>query len=49
MPRSFQGTSVIEMSDFHLMTLTDMRKSFEKIKPRIIKGATKFPCGYYFI
>ena len=32
-PRSFQTTCVIEtgLSDFHLMTLTDMRKSFKKI------------------
>ena len=38
MPGSFQGTCVIEtgMSDFHLMTLTVMRKNFKKIKPRII-------------
>ena len=38
MPRSFQGTCVIEtgLSDFHLMTLTVMRKKFKKIRPRII-------------
>ena len=33
-PRSFQTTCVIEtgLSDFHLMTLTVMRKSFQKVK-----------------
>ena len=31
-PRSFQ----IGLSDFHLMTLTVMRKSFKKLQPRII-------------
>ena len=38
MPRSFQTISVIEtgLSDFHLMTLTVMRKSFKKLKPRVI-------------
>ena len=38
MPRSFQGTCVTEtgLSDFHLTTLTVMRKKFKKIKPRII-------------
>ena len=37
-PRSFQTTCVIEtgLSDFHLMTLTVMRKSFKKLKPRVI-------------
>ena len=37
-PRSFQSTCVIEtgLSDFHLMTLTVVRKSFKKIRPRII-------------
>ena len=37
-PRSFQSTSVIEtgLSDFHLMTLTVMKKSFKKFQPRII-------------
>ena len=37
-PRSFQSTCVLEtgMSDFHLMTLTVMRKSFKKLQPRII-------------
>ena len=37
-PRSFQTLSVIEteLSDFHVMTLTAMRKSFEKLKPRVI-------------
>ena len=39
MSQSFQSTCVIEtgLSDFHLMTLTVMRKNFKKIKPRIIK------------
>ena len=34
--RSFLTTCVIKagLSDFHLMTLTVMRKSFEKLKPR---------------
>ena len=38
MPRNFQSTDVIEtgLSDFHLMTLSVMRKKFKKIKPRII-------------
>ena len=33
MPRSFQNTCVIEagLSDFHLMTLTVMRKSFKNL------------------
>ena len=37
-PRSFQTTCVIEtgLSGFHLMTLTVMRKSFKKLKPRVI-------------
>ena len=37
-PRSFQSTSVIEtgFSDFHLVTLTVMKKSFKKVQPRII-------------
>ena len=36
--RSFQSTCVIEtgLSDFHLMTLTVMKKSFKKFQPRII-------------
>ena len=36
--RSFQTTCVIEtgLSDFHLMTLTAMKKSFKKLKPRVI-------------
>ena len=36
--RSFQTSCVIEtgLSDFHLMTLTVMRKSFKKLKPRVI-------------
>ena len=38
-PRNFQTTCVIEtgLSDFHLMALTVMRKSFKKLKPRVIK------------
>ena len=37
-PHSFQTTCVIEtgLSDFHLMTLTVMRKSFKKPKARVI-------------
>ena len=37
-PCSFQSTSVIEtgLSDFNLMTLTVMKKSFQIIRPRII-------------
>ena len=37
-PRSFQTSCVTEteLSSFHLMTLTVMRKSFKKLKPRII-------------
>ena len=37
-PLSFESTSVIEtgLSDFHLMTLTVMKKSFKIIQPRII-------------
>ena len=37
-PRSFQTTCVMEtgVSDFHLVTLTAMRKSFKKLKPRVI-------------
>ena len=36
--RSFQATYVTEtvLSDFHLMTLTVMRKRFKKLKPRVI-------------
>ena len=36
--RSFQSTCVLEtgLSDFHLMTLTGMRKSFKKCQPKII-------------
>ena len=35
-PRSFQSTFVVGtgLSDFHLMTLTVMRKSFRKYQPR---------------
>ena len=38
MPRSFQTTCIIEtgLSDFHLMTLTVMRKSLKKLKHRVI-------------
>ena len=38
LPRSFQSTYVIEtgLSDFHLMTLTVMRKFFKRIRSRII-------------
>ena len=37
-PRSFQSTCVIEtgLPDFHLMTLTVMKKSFKKFQPRIM-------------
>ena len=37
-PRSFQSTCVIEtgLSDFHLMTVTVMKKSFRKFHPRLI-------------
>ena len=37
-PRSFPGTCVIEtgLSDFHMITLTVMRKGFKKFQPRII-------------
>ena len=37
-PRSFQSTCVIEtgLSDFDLITLTVMKKSFKKFQPRII-------------
>ena len=37
-PRSFQSTCVVEtgLSDFHLMTLTVMRKSFKKYQLKII-------------
>ena len=37
-PRSFQSTCVIEtgLSDFHVMTLTVMKKSFRKLQPRLI-------------
>ena len=51
MPRSFQGTCVIEtgLSDFHLMTLTVMGKNFKKIKPRIInyRSYNNFSNEYY--
>ena len=37
-PRSFQSTSVIEagLSDFHLMTLTVMKKSFKNFQQQIM-------------
>ena len=37
-PRSFRSTCVIEtgLSDFHMMTLTAMRKGLKKFQPRII-------------
>ena len=37
-PRRFQSTCVIktELSDFHLMPLTVMRKSFKKYQPKTI-------------
>ena len=37
-PRTFQSTCVIEtgLSDFHLMTLTIIKKMFKKQRPRII-------------
>ena len=37
-PRSFQSTCVLEtgLSDFHLMTLTVMRKKFKKFQPKVI-------------
>ena len=37
-PRTFQSTCVIEtgLSDFHLVTLTIMRKTFKEKRPRII-------------
>ena len=35
-PRTFQSTCVVEtgLSDFHLITLTGMRKSFKKYQPK---------------
>ena len=37
-PRIFQYTCVLEtgLSDFHLMTVTVMKKTFEKMHPRVI-------------
>ena len=37
-PRMFQSTCVLEtgLSDFHLMTVTVMRKTFKKMHPRVI-------------
>ena len=39
-PRNFQSTCVVEtgLSDFHLMILTVMRKSFKKYQPKTIIG-----------
>ena len=39
-PRNFQSTCVVEtgLSDFHLMILTVMRKSFKKYQPKTILG-----------
>ena len=41
-PRSLQSTCVVEagLSDFHLMTLTAMRKSFKKDQPKIINSSS---------
>ena len=51
MPRSFQSIRVIEtgLSDFHLMTLTVLRKNFKKIKPRIVnyRSYNNFSNEYY--
>ena len=51
MPRSFQGTCVIEtgLSDFHLMTLNAFRKNFKKIRLRIInyRSYNNFSNEYY--
>ena len=51
MPRSFQGTCVIEtgLSDFHLMTWTVMRKKFKEIKPRFMnyRPYNNFSNEYY--
>ena len=51
MSRSFQSTYVIEtgLSNFHLMTLTVMRKKFRKDKPRIInyRPYNDFSNAYY--
>ena len=43
-PRTFQSTCVVEtgLSDFHLMTLTVMRKSFQKYQPKIINYKSNF-------
>ena len=37
-PRMFQSTCVLEtgLSDFHLMTVTVMKKTFKKMRPRVI-------------
>ena len=37
-PRMFQSTSALEtgLSDFHLMTVTVIRKTFKKMRPRVI-------------
>ena len=36
-PKSFQNSSVVEtgLSDFHKMTVTVMKTTFEKLKPRV--------------
>ena len=38
-PRSFQNSCVVEagLSDFHMMIVTVLKASFQKLKPRIIK------------
>ena len=52
MPRSFQTACVIEtgLSDFHLMTLTVMRKSFKKLKPRVMnyRSYKHFPNDFFW-
>ena len=37
-PQTFQSACVLEtgLSDFHLMTVTALRKSFKKMRPRVI-------------
>ena len=49
-PRSFQTIYVIEtrLSDFHLMTLTVMRKNFKKLKPRVISYRSYKPFSNEF-
>ena len=43
-PRSFQSIFVIEtgISDFHLMALIVMKKSFKKFKPRFVNYTKTF-------